>query len=260
MNEVMERRTRGPAQTSIPDGAVRFWWIRHGPVPGAETGRISGQADLACDLSDEAAIAWLKQRVPSDAVFVASPLQRAVQTGVAVMGRDPDVLVDAVMEQNFGLWNQKRWAELGDEAKALGFWDNPAGKAPPEGESFGDLCTRVAGFIADAVPRWAGQDVVVACHGGAIRAALAQAMMHSLSPSERARAASPVPLSFPPSKDQDTSQDGQHDQGDPVGNGQSVPDPIQQVLSFVIDNLSVTVTQVGPLGSTICSVNERNRA
>lgn len=158
-------------------GATRFWWIRHAVVPAASGGRISGQADLDCDLSDTATVDWLRGRLPaSDFVFVASPLKRAVATGQAVTGRAPDVTDARLMEQDFGAWTQQPWTGLNGEAEAIGFWADPVNCVPPKGESFAAQCARVGAWIDEAAQAYAGRDVVVACHGGTVRAAVAHGL------------------------------------------------------------------------------------
>lgn len=158
-------------------GQTRFWWIRHAVVPAASGGRISGQADLDCDLSDEAAVAWLRSRLPDgEFVFVASPLKRAMDTGRAVTRREPDETDPRLMEQDFGAWTQQAWKDLNEEAEEIGFWADPVTCAPPEGESFAALCERVGAWMTEAAARYAGQDVVVACHGGVVRGAIAHGL------------------------------------------------------------------------------------
>lgn len=171
MTAVRERRL-GNTQ-----GATRFWWIRHAMVPASKGGRISGQADLDCDLSDTATIDWLRgQLPPGDYVFASSPLKRAVKTGEAVTGRAPDETDPRLMEQNFGEWTGHTWAEVNAQAEKIGFWKDPVNVVPPGGESFAAQCTRVAAWIVDACERHAGRDIVVAAHGGTIRAAVAHSM------------------------------------------------------------------------------------
>jgi alpha-ribazole phosphatase len=220
MSEVMQRRSRGPAGP-VPADTVRLWWLRHGPVPGAETGRISGQADLACDLSDQPTLDWLRGVLPAEALFIASPLRRAQESGQAALGHAPELTDPALMEQNFGQWTRQRWADLGTAAQEIGFWDDPATVRPPEGESFLDQCQRVGGWIEQARQTYGGREVVVACHGGTIRAALAHALAQA--------------------------------QGLPTAG----PDQAKAVLSFVIDTLSLTRMQLFAQGAAILSVNER---
>lgn len=158
-------------------GQTRFWWIRHAVVPAASGGRISGQADLDCDLSDGATVDWLRARLPGgDFVFVSSTLKRAMDTGRAVTGRTPDETDPRLMEQDFGAWTLQPWSGLNAAAEEIGFWADPVNCPPPEGESFAAQCARVGQWIDEAVVRFAGRDVVVACHGGTVRAAVAHGL------------------------------------------------------------------------------------
>jgi alpha-ribazole phosphatase len=220
MSEVMTRRRRGSAAPPPADG-VRLWWLRHGPVPGAESGRISGQADLACDLSDQETLSWLRHRLPQDALFVSSTLRRAIDSGQAALGRSADVTFDALREQDFGRWTGQRWADLTAQAQDIGFWDDPASVRPPDGESFLDQCQRVGAWIEQARSTYQGRDLVVACHGGTIRAALAHALALA------------------------------------AGHSAVGPEQAKAVLAFVIDTLSLTRTQIFAQGCAILSVNER---
>lgn len=154
--------------------ATRFWWVRHGPVPGPKT--LKGRLDVPCDLSDAARLAALGRVLPAGGVIVASPLRRAIDTARAVTGRVPDVVRDDLTEQDFGTWSDKTWTEIADDAKAIGFWDDPAGTAPPGGESFAAQTRRVAGAIAALSAAHPDRDVACFCHAGTIRAALAVAL------------------------------------------------------------------------------------
>lgn len=156
------------------DGVTRFWWVRHGPVT-VEPGTIKGQTDVPCDLPP-APVETLRARLPADCVVISSPLRRAVDTARAVTGRAPDATDPALMEQDFGDWTGRTWGDLEAEAAALGFWDGPATSRPPNGESFADQVARVSGAIVRLCAAYGGRDVVVPCHAGAIRAALAHAL------------------------------------------------------------------------------------
>lgn len=155
-------------------GSVRFWWVRHGPV--ATEGRITGQRDVAVDLSDTATLAALAHALPHDPVLVATPLSRTQLTAHALFGRDADCLEVDLLEQDFGRWSDFTWDQVSTEATAMGYWDDPIAIRPPGGENVLDLCRRVGHFLEKAVTVWAGRDVVCVCHGGTIRAALAHAL------------------------------------------------------------------------------------
>jgi alpha-ribazole phosphatase len=149
---------------------TNLWLIRHAPVDGPR-GVIHGP-DAPADLSDAAAFAALKARLPVKAFAVCSPARRTWETAVT-LGLDP--IKDAnFREQDFGTWTGRRHndlvAELGD---AYGeFWKSPASNRAPGGESFVDQIARANAGLA-ALP--AG-DVVLVVHSGTIRAALAIAL------------------------------------------------------------------------------------
>ena len=166
---------------------TRWWWIRHAPVVGTQ-GRVYGQMDVACDCSDTAAFAALAQRVPDDALWIATPLSRtqltaaAIAAQLAAAGRKPPpqpLLEPAFLEQSFGAWQGKTYREIGDDSPsspAHRFWLAPAVETPPEGESFATVVARVARAKTEISRRHAGRDIVVVAHGGAIRAAVAHAL------------------------------------------------------------------------------------
>ncbi len=155
--------------------AVRFWWVRHGPLV-AHDGTIAGQRERAVDLSHTDALAGLARALPQAAVVLASPLSRATLTAQALLGRDPDGSEAELLEQDFGRWSDCTWDEIGPEAAALGFWDDPVNHRPPGGESMAEHARRVGHFIERAKVQWPGRDVVCVCHAGTIRVALAHAM------------------------------------------------------------------------------------
>jgi alpha-ribazole phosphatase len=149
---------------------AKLWLIRHAPVDTPH-GVIHGES-AAADLSDAAAFAALKTKLPQNAFAVCSPARRTFETAVA-LGLDP-VKDSAFGEQDFGAWTGRRHddltAELGDAYRD--FWQQPANNRPPGGESFVDQVSRTAAGLA-ALP--AGEAILVV-HSGTIRAALAIAL------------------------------------------------------------------------------------
>jgi len=160
---------------------VRWWWIRHARVPGAE-GRINGQLDVDCDTSDAGAVAGVAAILPADAVTIVSPLIRTRQTLAAVAAAGPGwpepIVEPGFIEQSFGSWQGAGWAELhAREPQALAaFWEDPTGNAPPGGESFAAQIARVGAAIDRISARFADRDIACFSHGGTIRAACAHAL------------------------------------------------------------------------------------
>ena len=149
---------------------TNLWLIRHAPVDGPR-GVIHGP-DAPADVSDAAAFAALKARLPKNAFAVCSPARRTWETALT-LGLAP-VKEPGFREQDFGEWTGRRHndlvAELGNAYQE--FWKLPASNRPPGGESFVDQIARAAGGLS-GLP--AG-DVVLVVHSGTIRAVLAIAL------------------------------------------------------------------------------------
>jgi len=160
---------------------TRWWWVRHAPVPGFG-GAIYGDDEVDCDLSDAAALAAVAGRLPAGARWVSSHLGRARRTAAALAAHHPDPAPAAVEpdlgEQSFGDWQGRSFAELERSGDAVyhRFWLAPARHAPPGGESFVAMITRVRAVIDRLTAAHAGGDIVAVAHGGTVRAALAVAL------------------------------------------------------------------------------------
>ncbi|MFO1155013.1 MAG: histidine phosphatase family protein [Rhodospirillales bacterium] len=165
---------------------TRWWWVRHAPAPGAP-GRIFGQQDVACDVSDAAAFRGLTGFLPDGGIWIVTPLSRTRQTmailsaAITESGRAPPAapaVEPGFAEQHFGAWQGLSWAAMQDHDAAAyaTFWADPTGSAPPGGESFADLMLRTAEAIHRLCETFGGRDIIVVAHGGTIRAAVALAL------------------------------------------------------------------------------------
>jgi alpha-ribazole phosphatase len=156
---------------------TRWWWLRHAPVTLDAPGRIAGQIDYPCDLSDAACFARLQSHLPEDAVWVISHLDRSRITADALQA-PPRQVEPGIAEQNLGAWQGLTWDDVfRDNAEAHNdFWSDPGSHRPPGGESFADVCARVATAVDRLTEAHSGRDIVAVGHGGSIRAALAQAL------------------------------------------------------------------------------------
>lgn len=159
---------------------TRWWWIRHAPVNS--NGCIYGQLDWPADCSDRPCFEALGARLPPDAVWVTTHLQRTRQTAEALLAfADPPAEMIAepeLAEQHFGSWQgRSREAVIREMGQAWDrFWLAPAHERAPEGESFADLVARTARAVTRLSQTHGGRDIVAVTHGGTIRAALAQAL------------------------------------------------------------------------------------
>lgn len=169
---------------------TRWWLVRHAPVINP-SGAIYGQRDIDCDVSDARVFSAAAGILPSDALWLQSPLTRTRKTAAALKaagaaGPEP-IDEPRLMEQSFGDWqggNREEIRSRHPEAYRR-FWLAPADERAPNGESFVDVMGRVRSALDDWSAKAAGGDIVAVMHGGSIRAALAHALA---LPPERALA------------------------------------------------------------------------
>lgn len=147
---------------------TRLILIRHAPIlhdAGAPV--LCGRTDRPADLSDAAGLARLAAALPQGWAARTSPALRARQTAAA-LGLSPTT--DArLWEQDFGDWDGRPYAALPDLGPLPAA--DLAAHRPPGGESFADLCARVAPALAAIT-----EDTILTCHAGVIRAALAMVL------------------------------------------------------------------------------------
>lgn len=160
-----------------PTHATRFWWIRHAHVPEVAH-RMYGSLDVDCDTTNTVLFSGIAARLPTDALWVTSPLKRTQQTADALIAngaqcanmiQDPDI-----MEQDFGQYNGMTHEELFDlrDDAYLGFWPLPPEQQAPGGESFAMLRGRVERFIDRMTHAHRNRNIVCVAHRGSILAAL----------------------------------------------------------------------------------------
>lgn len=170
------------AMSVTPLTVTRWWLIRHAPVRNPDN-VICGSSDREADTGNRAAAAALAAGLPTDALWLTSPLRRSRQTAQALWSRNPRlagtaVVEPALAEQDFGDWegiSHDTVAQRDAEAAAR-FWHDPACHAPPGGESFATVMERTAAALRRLTDLHAGRDLVAVIHAGTIRGALALAL------------------------------------------------------------------------------------
>ena len=159
---------------------TRWWWVRHAPVRN-DGGNIYGQSDIACDTSDTYVFNAVAKVLPRKAVWYSSNLMRTHQTAEAIWAAGfpkPATMVQeaAFAEQNLGQWQGMNRAAFLASQPPGSSWFADINEPAPGGESFMDLYRRVIGAIGRITAEHAGRDVIVAGHGGTIKAALGLAL------------------------------------------------------------------------------------
>lgn len=151
-----------------------IWWVRHGPTHAKA---MVGWTDVPADLSDQAAVARLREYLPAGVPVLSSDLSRTRATADAIAGARPRLPVERdLREIHFGNWEGKRVDEVtGAEATRLRrFWDAPGEDPAPGGESWNTLLDRVD--RAEARLTEAHDDLIIVAHLGVIVSRLQRAL------------------------------------------------------------------------------------
>ena len=151
-----------------------IYLIRHTKTD-THKGLCYGQTDVALADSFLEETRQLQQKLPelkSNTLVFSSPLTRCVTLAEKL---SDNVSTDArLLELDFGDWESKRFDDI-DVAILQQWTDNFVHVAPPNGESFIDLCRRAGSFWQDVVHSMhpAPDRILIITHAGVIRALLA---------------------------------------------------------------------------------------
>ncbi len=161
----------------MKNDSTELYFIRHGETELNLKGVYYGFTD--CGLSEKGImqaedLADILQDVSFDAV-ISSSLARAVTTAVIVSGYTPDMIItdERLKELDFGDWEGMHHSEIRkNHREAWENWSNDwKNAAPPRGESFRDIYSRVRNFIEDILQEYRGKRVLIVSHQGVMRIA-----------------------------------------------------------------------------------------
>ncbi|MDW5322865.1 bifunctional RNase H/acid phosphatase [Plantactinospora sp. KLBMP9567] len=168
-----------PAET-----ATRLLLLRHGETEYTAKGRYSGRGDVP--LSDRglaqagATARRVAGLVDQVAAVVSSPLSRCTSMAGIVaggLGGVPVVVEPDLIECDFGEWEGRTFAEVRERWPAeLDAWLASPAVAPPGGESFVEVGTRVSRAMAKLLAGYPGETVVVVSHVSPVKIALRDAL------------------------------------------------------------------------------------
>jgi broad specificity phosphatase PhoE/ribonuclease HI len=166
--------TTAPARWTGATGTpTRFLLLRHGQTELSGERRYSGRGDVELtSVGQEQAKAAAARLASMDfAAVVSSPLTRARQTAAAIT--DHVVVHDGLVEADFGDWERLTFAEAAARDPELhGRWLRNPAVAPPNGESFDSVLTRVRETRDELLRRYAGETIVVVSHVTPIKSLL----------------------------------------------------------------------------------------
>jgi alpha-ribazole phosphatase len=170
----------------MPPQSTRFWLIRHALVDAEARKKLYGTEDVPiCESTMAAqgeAYAELGRRLPQPARWLVTPLSRTHRTAQAIFAAGyPEqswTVAPAFIEQSFGRLQGLDGAELAQylSLPAHDFWPISHAERPEGGESFEQVIGRVGVGLEDLAQAHKGEDIVIVCHGGAIRAAIAHVL------------------------------------------------------------------------------------
>ena len=165
-------------------GATRLVLVRHGETELTAKRRYSGRRDVPLTergLMQAAATATRVAAIADGAAVVAtSPLSRCRRTAEEIaraLGGPPVVDVAGLVECDFGEWEGLTFAEVRERwPQQLDEWLGSTAVAPPGGESFADVATRVSDAVSRLLREHSGRTVVVVSHVTPIKLILRDAL------------------------------------------------------------------------------------
>ncbi len=149
--------------------------VRH-PRPALPAGTCVGRTDVECAAGWEAHAERLARVLSAPDRLFTSPARRcqvlADRLGAAYRLRPTaDARLD---ELDFGEWEGQRWSDIGHSATQILGGGDFFDQAPPGGESYRDLTTRIDAFLADLGQSF--ERIAVVTAAGPIRAILVRCL------------------------------------------------------------------------------------
>lgn len=157
---------------------TRLLLVRHGETEWNADGRFMGQLDIPMDPKGVAQVAAVSKRLFSErpAAIYTSNLSRAVDTALAIQSAIaslPPVIEDArLSEMGFGDWQGRTYSEIKEaDSERLTRWEaDLLHEAPPGGETLEAFTDRVKAAYLDICAAHPDQCVIIAGHGGSLKA------------------------------------------------------------------------------------------
>lgn len=157
---------------------TRLYIVRHGETDWNREGRVQGHTDTPLNATGRAQARALRRRLLSvtfDAAY-ASDLSRAYETAAIIIGDGAISVLPRrdLRERHCGRWEGRIFDEIAQSEPAnLEAWRNRTGDGgPPGGESESALEGRVLAALEAIVAAHPEQSVLIATHGGPVRAVL----------------------------------------------------------------------------------------
>jgi ribonuclease H / adenosylcobalamin/alpha-ribazole phosphatase len=156
--------------------------LRHGQTPMSVQKRYAGLSDVPLTEVGVQQAAAAGKRLASAGLtaIVTSPLARAVRTAeeVAAATGAPVEADEGFRETDFGAWDGLTFAEVRERWPAeLTAWMADPAVAPPGGESFADVGSRVESALRRVLAGYQGRTVLIVSHVTPIKTLVAAALL-----------------------------------------------------------------------------------
>jgi ribonuclease H / adenosylcobalamin/alpha-ribazole phosphatase len=156
--------------------------LRHGQTTMSVQERYSGRSDVPLtDLGVQQAHAAARRLASAGiGVIVTSPLMRAIRTAeeVAAITSAPVVADDGFRETDFGAWDGLTFAEVRERWPGeMRAWLADPAVAPPGGESFASVSTRVTEALHRVLAGWERQRILIVSHVTPIKILITAALL-----------------------------------------------------------------------------------
>jgi broad specificity phosphatase PhoE len=163
---------------------TRIFLVRHGETLANREFRYIGARNDALSTHGEEQAKLLGEALStfSIAAVYSSPLQRAYHTALPIAAGHGLVVQtnEDLSEGKFGIWEGLSRAEVLARSpldeQQLRAWEADPTMAPPEGESFAALQTRVCSLVEPLTAAHPGQSIVLVSHVGPIKTLLCAAL------------------------------------------------------------------------------------
>ena len=161
---------------------MRLLLLRHGETTWSAEHRYQGTTDTPLSDLGRAQAAALAERLCTERVtaFLSSPLQRALDTAIAVAARHhaPVLADERLREIGFGRWEGLTPEEIRTQApeRYAQWMADPGNTAPPEGETMTEVMRRVGALWREVTSQPFDGTVALVGHGACLRALLCLAL------------------------------------------------------------------------------------
>jgi len=154
---------------------ARLILVRHGETAWNSELRYIGQVDVSLNDVGRAQAEEVRRRLDGEKIELAycSDLRRAVETAeIILQGRAVSLTKTSdLREAHMGIWQGLTYSEIKEQYGELfqARRNDPEDMAPPEGETFSQVATRVCAALVRIAKEHEDRTVLVVTHGGPIR-------------------------------------------------------------------------------------------